>query len=163
MHPLRALTDIDAGPARYVLRAWLIATLPSLALFGARVALGSASLSLPAVGDPVALAAYSILVAPFVETALMFPVALLLGLLPGSSDWPRVLALAALAALAHGFGGSAWQVAAAFWPFVVYSAALFAWRRRSNRDALMVTSAIHALYNATFFLVGGLAAELASG
>ena len=72
--------------------------------------------------------AYSIVVAPLVETTVMVPLALALRALPGQSDWPRVFALAALAALAHGFGGSAWQVVAAFWPFVVYSAALFAWR-----------------------------------
>ena len=98
--------------------------------------------------------AYSIVVAPLVETAVMVPLALALRALPGQSDWPRVFALAALAALAHGFDGSAWQVVAAFWPFVVYSAALFAWRARSLNDAYLVTVLIHMLYNATFFAIG---------
>ncbi|MCC7326025.1 MAG: hypothetical protein IT521_04390 [Burkholderiales bacterium] len=160
MQPLRALDDVYAGPARYVLRAWLVAVLPSLVFFGVRVGLGSASLHPPAVADVATFAAYSILVAPVIETALMFPVALLLRRLPGQSDWPRVLALAALAALVHGFGGSAWQVVGVFWPFVVYSAAFFAWSRHSYRHALLITGAIHALYNATFFLVGVLAAAL---
>ena len=97
---------------------------------------------------------YSIVVAPLVETAVMVPLALALRALPGQSDWPRVFALAALAALAHGFGGSAWQVVAAFWPFVVYSAALFAWRARSLSDAYLVTVLIHMLYNAAFFAIG---------
>ena len=57
-------------------------------------------------------------------------------------------------AATHGFGGSAWQVAAAFWPFVVYSAALFAWRARSLNDAYLVTVLVHMLYNATFFAIG---------
>ena len=128
--------------------------MPSLALFAARVALGDASLQLPPGANEAGFVVYSIVVAPLVETAAMVPLALALRALPGQSDWPRVFALAALAALAHGFGGSAWQVVAAFWPFVVYSAALFAWRRRSLNDAYLVTVLIHMLYNATFFAIG---------
>ena len=154
MHPLRALQDVDAGHARYVWRAWLIAVVPALALFGVRLAAGGATLRGTQAPDVAAFAAYGIVVAPLVETAVMVPFALALRALPGASDWPRVLALAALAALAHGFGGSAWQVAAAFWPFFVSSAALFAWRSRSLGDAYLVTALVHMLYNATFFAVG---------
>ena len=114
-----------------MLAAWTIAVVPSLALFAARVAFGGASLQTPEGAGIAGFAAYSIVIAPLVETMVMVPLALALNALPAKSDWPRVFALAALAALAHGFGGTAWQVAAAFWPFVVYSAALFAWRRRS--------------------------------
>jgi hypothetical protein len=162
MHPLRALQDVDAGHARYVWRAWLIAVVPSLALFGVRLAMGSATLQVTLAPDVAGLAAYSIVVAPLVETAVMVPLALALKVLPGKGDWPRILALAALAALAHGFGGTAWQVAAAFWPFVVYAAALFAWHRRSLNDAYLVTVLIHMLYNATFLAIG-LAASLVAG
>jgi hypothetical protein len=127
---------------------------PSLAFFAIRVWLGNASLVLPAGPGVPGFAAYSIVVAPLVETMVMVPLALALNALPAKSDWPRVFALAALAALAHGFGGTAWQIVAAFWPFVVYSAALFAWRRRSLQDAYLVAVLIHMLYNATFFAVG---------
>jgi hypothetical protein len=154
MHPLRALRDVDAGHVRYVWRAWLIAVVPSLALFGVRLAIGGATLRAAISPDVAGVAAYSIVIAPLIETAVMVPFALALRALPWKSDWPRVLALAALAALAHGLGGSAWQVASAFWPFVVYSAALFAWRARSLGDAYLVTVLIHMLYNATFFAVG---------
>jgi hypothetical protein len=154
MHPLRALQDVDAGHARYVWRAWLIAVLPSLALFGVRLAMGGATLRATLAPDVAGFATYSIVVAPLVETAVMVPLALALRALPGQSDWPRVFALAALAALAHGFGGSVWQVVAVFWPFVVYSAALFAWRARSLSDAYLVTVLIHMLYNAAFFAIG---------
>jgi hypothetical protein len=154
MHPLRALQDVDAGHARYVRRAWLIAVVPSLVLFGVRLATGRATLQATLAPDVAGFAAYSIVVAPLLETAAMVPLALALSALPVKGDWPRVVALAALAALAHGFGGTAWQVAAAFWPFVVYSAALFAWRARSLNDAYLVTVLIHMLYNATFFAIG---------
>ncbi len=154
MNPFRILANIDAGHGRYVFSAWTIAFVPSLALFAARVVLGDASLRLPHGAAAAGFVVYSIVVAPLVETAVMVPLALALRALPGQSDWPRVFALAALAALAHGFGGSAWQVVAAFWPFVVYSAALFAWRARSLNDAYLVTVLVHMLYNAAFFAIG---------
>ncbi len=154
MSPWRALNDLDAGQVRYVGRAWLIAFVPSLALFAVRVATGGAALGGALAPDVAGFAAWSILAAPFIETALMVPLAIALRAVPLNSDIPRILALAALAALAHGFGGSAWQVAAAFWPFVVYSAALFAWRRKSWNDAYLVTALIHMLYNGAFFAVG---------
>jgi hypothetical protein len=148
------LARTDAGHVHYTLSAWAIAVVPSLALFAARVALGEASLRTPEAAGIAGFAAYSIVVAPLVETMVMVPLALALNALPAKSDWPRAFALAALAALAHGFGGTAWQIAAAFWPFVVYSAALFAWRRRSLQDAYLVAVLIHMLYNATFFAIG---------
>lgn len=154
MPVLRALTDAETPHRTYVLRAWLIAVLPSLALFGARVLAGNASLGGPAGPGAVGFAAYSILAAPVIETAAMLPLALALRHLAGASDWPRVLALAILAALAHAFTGTAWAGVSAFWPFVVYSAALFAWLRRAWGEAFVVVAAIHMLYNATIFAVG---------
>ena len=163
MKPLRNITDTTAGHVRYVARAWLLALVPSLALFALRVALGGVSPALPPAAELAGVAFYSILVAPLVETAAMIPFALALARLPVASDAPRTLALAALAALAHGFGGSGWQVALAFWPFVVYSAALFAWRARSLADAYLVTAAVHMLFNASMFAAGMLAHALAAG
>lgn len=154
MSPWRALEDVDAGQVRYAGRAFLIAFLPSLALFAVRVAAGSAALGGAMGPDAAGFAAWSIVAAPLVETALMVPLALALRALPVRTDTPRIVLLAALAALAHGFGGSAWQVAAAFWPFVVYSATLFAWWRRSWNDAYLVTALVHMLYNGAFFAVG---------
>jgi len=162
LNPLGLLQDTDVTQTRYVARAWLIAVLPSLALFGARLATGDASLRPPMAPDVAGFAAYSIVVAPLIETALMIPFALALRALPVASDWPRAGALAALAALAHGFGGSAWQVVNAFWPFFVYSTAMFVWRRRSINDAFLVPALVHMLHNATLFAVG-MAGYLGSG
>lgn len=162
MNLLQVVSGTAAGRARYVAFAWLVALVPSLVVFALRVASGGAAPTLPPSADFAGLAFYSILVAPLVETALMIPFALALLRLPVASDWPRIVALAALAALAHGFGGSAWQVALAFWPFVVYSAALFAWRARSLGDAYLVAAAVHMLFNASMFAAGVTAHALAS-
>ena len=163
MRLLRALTDTGTGHVRYVVQAWLIALVPSLALYAGRLALGSARVVDVSVPDVAGFAAYSIVVAPLIETAVLLPLALALLRLPVASDWPRAVALAALAALAHGFGGSAWQVAAAFWPFVVYAMALYAWRSRSLGDAYVVAAAVHMLYNGAIFAAGTLARALATG
>ena len=163
MNPLRLLASTAAGRLRYVAMAWWLALAPSLALFALRVAFDGASLTPPPLPDPAGFALYSIVVAPLVETAVMIPLALALLHLPFGSDWPRAVLLAALAALAHGFGGSAWQVALAFWPFVVYAAALYAWRTRSLADAYLVTVAIHMLFNGAIFAAGVLAHVVAGG
>ena len=163
MKSLQFVSGTAAGRVRYVAFAWLVALVPSLAVFALRVAMGGASPALPPLADLAGFAFYSIVVAPLVETALMIPFALVLLRLPVASDWPRVVALAALAALAHGFGGSAWQVALAFWPFVVYAAALYAWRVRSLGDSYLVTAAIHMLFNGAMFAAGVLAHVLAGG
>lgn len=147
----RTLTDIDVGWVHYVVRAWLIAVVPSLFLFGIRVAAGQASLRLPDGPFNLPFAAYSIVGAPLLETALMVPLAWWLSRTVSGMGW-RCFALAAIAACAHRIGGGWWNAAIAFWPFVIYSAALFAWRRRSLEAAYAVTTLVHSLYNATFFL-----------
>lgn len=162
-NPLQILASSAQGRVRYVATAWLLALLPSLALFVLRLVFDRASPMPPDATHLAGLAFYSILVAPLVETAAMVPFALALARLPVASDWPRVVALAALAALAHGIGGSAWQVALAFWPFVVYSAALYAWRARSLGDAYLVAAAVHMLFNASIFAAGMFAMALAGG
>lgn len=163
MKLLPVVSGTAGGRLRYVGLAWLLALAPSLVLYALRVALGGVSPTLPPAADLAGIAFYSILVAPLVETAAMIPFALALARLPLAGDGPRILALAALAALAHGFGGSAWQVAFAFWPFVVYSAALFAWRARSLADAYLVAAAVHMLFNASMVAAGVVAHALVAG
>ena len=149
------LSDKPAsGRARYALRAWLIAVIPSLLYFLARVYVGADSLRPPARAFDATIAGYSILVAPLLETALMFPLASLLELLIPRQRWVRIVLLAAVCALAHKFGGGWQQVFASFWPFLIYSVTLTTWLKRSPRDAFVLTAFVHALYNATFFGVG---------
>lgn len=163
MRLLAAPADPATGRRRYVVTAWLLAWVPSLAFFIVRVLTGNASLAIPLGPGVAAFSAYSILLAPVLETAAMLPVAALLRRLPVRSDIPRIALLAALAAAAHAPQGGAPAVAGALWPFAVYSACLFAWWPHSWRDAFMVTAAVHALYNASFLGTGLAAAWLASG
>jgi hypothetical protein len=126
------------------------------------VTAGSATLAVPLQPGVAAFAAYSILVAPLLETAAMLVPALLLRRWRTRTDLPRILVLAGLAAAAHAVNGSLWSVVGAFWPFAVYAACLFAWWPRSWREASLVTAAVHALYNAAFLAIGLGAGLLAS-
>jgi hypothetical protein len=156
MNPFRLLRDTGVGRSRYVFRAWVVAVVPALLLFVALIAIGEATLR-PREGMPDGgILTASLLVAPVVETALMFPFAWLLARVLPAREGLSVLALALLAALAHYPGGHWRQVVNALWPFAVFAATLFAWLRRSWRDAFVLTAIVHALYNATFLAVGAL-------
>ena len=153
-NPFESSSGTDASRTGYVLRAWLVAAVPSLLYFLALVLVGADSLRPPAGTLDAAFAAYSILAAPLLETALMFPLGSLLELVIPRQTRIRIVLLAVICALAHKFGGGWQQVVASFWPFLVYSATLTTWLKRSGRDAFVLTACVHALYNATFFGVG---------
>jgi hypothetical protein len=156
LDPFRALRETGIGKARYTLRAWLLATLPSLLLFIALIAAGEATLrpraGMPDRGTVIA----SLLLAPILETALMLPFAWLLARVVPQREGLQVFVLATIAALAHGPGGNWRQVFNALWPFAIFAATLLAWRRHSWREAFLLTAAVHALYNAVFLTVGAL-------
>ncbi len=86
----------------------------------------------------------------------MLALALLLELMIPRSRADPDFSVGATCAFAHKFGGSWQQVIASAWPFLVYSATLTAWLKRSSRDAFVLTALVHSLYNATFFAVGAL-------
>ena len=73
----------------------------------------------------------------------------------------HIVVLAAIGALAHRIGGDWQQVLASFWPYLVYSVTLTTWLRRSRSAAFVLTALVHALYNATFFVVGALGVLMA--
>jgi hypothetical protein len=134
---------------------------PSLLYFFALVFIGADSLRPPAGTLDAKLAGYSILGAPLLETALMFPLASLLARVFPRLGRVRIVLLAVIFALAHKFGGTWPQALASFWPFLIYSVTLTTWLKRSGRDAFVLTALVHALYNATFFGVGALATLMA--
>lgn len=146
--------------AAYAVRAWLIAVVPALLYFFARVYIGADTLSPPA-ADAV-YAGYAILVAPLLETALMFPLASLIKVLIPRHERIQILLLATICALAHKITGSWQQVFASFWPFLIYAVTLTTWQKRSRRLAYALTALVHALYNATFFAVGTIGALLST-
>jgi hypothetical protein len=160
VNPFRSLADTDVGLGRYVLRAWLLAFLPALLLFGVRVGLGEVPL-VPDEAFAWSFAAYSVFVAPAVETALMLAFAWLLArTLPGRPT-AHVVMLAAAFALLHVPGGGVAQAIGVAWPFIVYSAVMVAWRARSPQIAFLITTAVHAGYNAAFLAAGLATAALA--
>jgi hypothetical protein len=156
MIPSATFCAARVSRAGYAWRAWLLATVPSLLYFFVRVLVGADSLTPPAWTLDLTIAGYSILAAPLLETALMFPLASLLALLIPRHSWARIALLALICAMAHRIGGGWPQVFASLWPFLVYSATLITWMTRSARDAFVLTAFVHALYNATFFAIGAL-------
>lgn len=135
----------------YVLKAWLLTLLPSVAL-GLLVSTlvqpgpgGLPGFDLP----PWLLFAGLVLFAPSVETLLMLGPLLLLNRLVG----PQTAAIgsAALWGGLHSLSAPAWGLVA-WWPFLVFSAILLFWRREGRlwRGAVLVFI-IHAMQNAVPF------------
>ena len=154
--PLDTFSSLNASRAGYATRAWLVAVVPPLLYFAVRVAIGADSLRPPVDAlDPV-FAAYSILAAPLLETALMLPLALLLARILPRQTRLQIAALAVTCALAHKLGGGWRQVLASLWPLLIYATTLTTWLKRSSKDAFVITAGVHTLYNATFFAVGAL-------
>ena len=152
------LTAANKGRSQSILRASLLAITPSLLAFVILVALGIETVKAPPSAFDPAFVAYSVLLAPAVETAVMLGLAaVLMRWLPRHVELQIVL-IALIAALAHKLGGGWRQVVNTAWPTFVYATTLVLWSRRSMRDALIVTTAVHALYNAAFFVVGILGA-----
>ena len=160
MNPLEISHDTTAGRAAYALRAWVIATVPGLLYFFALVYFGADSLRPPKGALDATYAGYSILLAPLLETALMFPLASLIKLAVPRHGRAQIFLLATICALAHKLGGGWQQVFASFWPFLIYSVTLTTWLKRSRGTAFVLTALVHALYNASFFAVGALGAHL---
>ena len=92
----------------------------------------------------------------------MLPLASLLSLVIPRQSRVQIVLLAMICAVAHLFGGGWRQVIGSFWPFLIYSATLTTWLKRSGRDAFVLTAFVHALYNATFIGVGAIGNYIAA-
>ncbi len=145
---------LSGGRARFLMRASLLAIVPSLLLFGVLIAVRIDTLRAPPNAFDPAFVAYSLLVAPAIETAVMLALAAVLARLAPRHTTLQILLVACVAALAHGIGGDWRRVGDTTWPILVYSASLVLWFRRSAWDAYILTTILHALYNAAFFVVG---------
>jgi hypothetical protein len=157
MRRFRLLEDTLAannGRARFVLHASLLAIVPSLLMFGVLVASGIDTLRAPTDTLHPAFIAYSVLLAPVIETAVMLAIAAVLARLVPKHVALQIVLVALFAALTHRIGGNWHQVAYTTWPTLVYATSLVLWLRRSASDAFIVTTIVHALYNMAFFAVG---------
>jgi hypothetical protein len=154
------LVPATGGRARFVLVASLLAVVPSLAVFGLRVAMGLDTPRAPPGALDPAFIAYSVLVAPLLETGMMLALAVVLARLVPRRVALQIVLVAMLGALAHRIGGEWRQVLRTAWPMLVYAGSLVPWlRRRGAGDAYVVTALVHAAYNAAFFAAGIVAAS----
>jgi membrane protease YdiL (CAAX protease family) len=139
----------DTPAFGYVLKAWLLVLLPSLALSGLL------SFVLPEASGPrLGLTPFFILllvvVSPALETLIM--AAPLIGLRRLVGPGPAVVASAAGWAVAHSLAAPAWGLVV-WWPFLILSIAFLAWRERGFWRAIAVVAAIHGLQNGAAVLI----------
>lgn len=148
---LRFLPDFlfrqDEPPLPYILKGWLLALLPSLALAALAGSLASPSAEVPDIpvqGSTSLL--LLIVVGPLLETLILLPMVLgfrrLLG--PG----PAVLLGALLWAIGHSLAAPIWGLVV-WWPFLLFSIAILTWRERGLLPTVAVVTTIHGLQNAT--------------
>ena len=131
-------------PAAYVVKAWLLVLVPTLALGAAVQPLAGESAPVPAAMAKPLFILLFVLVGPFLETLLMVPLLWLLKRFAGP-----VLAVPGSALLwagAHSLAAPVWGLVV-WWAFLVLSTAMLAWRERGVSTAVLLVTAIHGLHN----------------
>lgn len=144
---IKTLQDIDQPVPIYMLKALVCAIVPSLV-----ISLSLNFLLLPEQQVPLdilkpGILVSVVLVAPIVETAILWLI------LAGLQRWTKLslvqcaLASALIWALFHGLQVPIWG-ATIFIPFFVFSLCFLSWRKRSLVAAMLMTTSVHALQNA---------------
>jgi hypothetical protein len=137
----------DEPAWRYLLKAWALALVPSVAL-GALFGWLLPDLAGPdfplQIGKPL-LVFLLVIVSPVVETLILMPLVLILRRFVGPG--PAVIASALLWAGAHSLQAAGWGLVV-WWPFLIMAVALLAWRARGLWTAFALVLSIHALQNA---------------
>jgi membrane protease YdiL (CAAX protease family) len=148
----------DEGKVAYVLKAWLLALLPSFVLSGlVNVVLKPTSgPDIPTEGSlPLLLL---IVAGPLVETLIM--ILMILGLRRLFGAGPAVVLSALLWGIGHSLASPIWGLVV-WWPFLIFSIAFLTWRERGMGTAILMVTAIHGLQNGTVALLLLLARSLA--
>ena len=155
MNPFRGLLDTSGSRFRYVVRAWLIGTLPSLLIFPLIIDIVEhfRPVELPELDDTPLNTVIAVLVAPILETALMLVVWLALRRVIDGAPPLRIAILALAFALSHYWAGGWWHVAGVAWLALVLSTTLTVWSDRRVRDGFVITTAVHAMANVTVLFV----------
>jgi membrane protease YdiL (CAAX protease family) len=140
------LFDGNEPKLAYVLKAWLLALVPSFALSALvnLMARPTEGPDIPVEGSVSLL--LLIVVGPLLETLIM--AAIVLGLRRLIGPGPAVIVSAILWAIGHSLVASVWGLVV-WWPFLIFSIAFLTWRGRSLLLALALVTAIHGLQNAT--------------
>ena len=155
MNPFRALLHGGGSRWRYIVRAWLIGTLPSLFIFPIIIAIVEhfRPVELPELDDSRLNMVFAVFVAPILETLLMLAVWFLLRRLIGGAQGLRIAILAAAFALGHYGAGGWWHVLGVAWLALVLSTALTVWADQRVRDGFLIAAAVHAMANLTVLFV----------
>ncbi|TMJ16627.1 MAG: hypothetical protein E6G94_03590 [Alphaproteobacteria bacterium] len=138
----------DELKSRYLLKAWVLALLPSLVL-GALVAAflpdaGQPDFQPEKVGLPY-LVFLLVVVSPLIETLVLAPLVLVLNRFFGAG--PAVVLSALLWGAAHSLEATAWGLVI-WWPFLIMSIVLLTWRETGLWTAIGMVVGIHMLQNA---------------
>ena len=150
----------DGSRLAYVLKAWLLALVPSilLSLIVNSAAPAAEQPHLPLSG-PAAIG-FITLLGPFLETLIMAGALLVLTRIvaPG----PAAVLSAIGWGVAHSWAAPIWGLII-WWPFLIFSVAFLTWRRRGFWTGILLVTAIHALQNSVavaLLLLGPLVARV---
>jgi membrane protease YdiL (CAAX protease family) len=148
---LRLLPDFlfhaDDDRARFVVKAWLLALVPSLLLsiLVSLLAPNAQPVEIPLRGNMLPLMILLLVViGPLLETLMMTPVVLGVSRVAGAG--PAVVANAVLWGILHSLQRPIWGLVV-WWPFLVLSIALLTWRARGLGTAIVIVTCIHGLQN----------------
>jgi membrane protease YdiL (CAAX protease family) len=131
-------------PVSYVLKAWLLALLPSIVL---SAVIGSLvpDAERPALSaETWPMIALIVAVAPFLETLIL--AAMLSLFVRLNSPGAAVVLAALLWGVAHSLEAPTWGLVV-WWPFLVMSVAFLTWRKRGLWTAIGLVTLIHAMQN----------------
>jgi hypothetical protein len=142
---LRVLRNTDRSMVGYVWRAWLIALLPSLAI-SAVVTLVLPDHEPPLKGPAAFLVVGALLVSPWLETLMMWPVLWVLKQFSGSTVGVAA-ASAVLWGILHSLAAPTWGLVVA-WPFFVFSVCFLEWEKNTTTGrAIVATALVHMCQN----------------
>ena len=131
-------------PARTILLAWPLVSIPALALAAFFSWLIPGAPTPVFEGDPKLVFFMVEVFAPIVESLIMAAVLeLLLRIVP--PKW--AIALSAIGwGIAHSLQAPTWGLVI-WWPFLIFSTLYVTWRQRSKLGAIGIAAAVHALNN----------------
>jgi membrane protease YdiL (CAAX protease family) len=143
----RFLFTQDRPAASFILKAWLVALLPSLALSSLVGFLASPTAKTPDIPvDGSTSFLLLTIVGPLLETLILAP--MVFGLRRVIGPGPAAIVSALIWAGAHSLVAPIWGLIV-WWPFLIFGIVLMTWRDRGFVAAIAVVTAIHGLQNAT--------------
>lgn len=138
------LFDTEQPKTVYVLKAWLLCLLPSMALGAIVTGLAPGAPTPEFGGTGIAVYLMVALFAPVVETFILVPPLLLMRRFLG--DTAAVVGSALLWGLLHSSAVPIWGLII-WWPFLIFSTIILAWRCQSLATGMVLVIAVHALQN----------------